>query len=266
MNTEQITREVCRIAKETAEYIRDEGKKLKPSDVEIKGLHNFVTHVDKTAEKLIVEQLKILLPEAGFITEENTVNQLSDKYNWIIDPLDGTTNFIHGVPCYSISIALSSLEQIISGVVLEINSGELFYAWQNGPAMCNDSIIHVSLSDSLDDSLLATGFPYQDYSLTEPYLRLFGELMRTTRGIRRLGSAAVDLAYVAAGRFDAFYEYGLNPWDVAAGSFIIKQAGGVCTDFIGGTDYINGKRLVASNGKIHNDLLDVINEYFERPT
>lgn len=264
MNLEKLIHEVCSVSGETAVYIAEQRKALKTDDVEVKGFHDFVTHVDKTAERKIVERLQKILPEAGFITEENTINKLEAVYNWIIDPLDGTTNFIHGEPCYSISIGLSRGDTIIAGVVLEINQNEMFYAWENSPAFCNENIISVSKTPKLESSLLATGFPYQDYSLTKAYLELFQQLMLKTRGLRRLGSAAVDLAYVACGRFDAFYEYGLNPWDVAGGSIIVKQAGGFCSDFNGSNNFIHGKRLIASNQLIHSELQGIIRQYFKQ--
>ncbi len=148
------------------------------------------------------------------------------------------------------------------GLIYEINREECFYSWKGADAFLNGKKITVSSKDKLDNSLLATGFPYYDYSLLDPYLKLFKEMMKSTRGVRRLGSAAVDLAYVAAGRFEVFYEYGLNPWDVAAGAFLVQQAGGKLCDFKGGNNYIFGKQIVASNGKTHDEFMQKIHSFF----
>lgn len=255
MNLEKITRQVCDLCREVGQFISKEGDSFSQKYVQYKGLHDLVSYVDQQAEQQLVAQLHQIIPEAGFIVEENKQLQKSAHLNWIIDPLDGTTNFIHGIPVYSISIALMDKEAIILGVVYEINRDECFYSWTEADAFLNGKPIVVSKTDQLEQSLLATGFPYADYSQLDPYMALFKELMETTRGIRRLGSAAVDLAYVACGRFDLFYEYGLNPWDVAAGAFLVKQAGGHITDFRGGSNCIFGREIVASNTCTHDEFL-----------
>jgi myo-inositol-1(or 4)-monophosphatase len=253
---------VCEIARTTGIFIKSEAAKFSSGQVEIKGKNDFVSYVDKTAEKLIIEGLNLLLPEAGYIAEEGTSTKKGEVYNWIIDPLDGTTNFIHGLPCFSISIALMREQVIVLGVVYEINLNECFYAWENSPAYLNEKTIQVSRATKLADSLLATGFPYYDYGRMDEYLELFKYFMQHTHGLRRLGSAATDLAYVACGRFEGFYEYSLQPWDVAAGAFIVQQAGGTVTDFKGGTDFIFGKELVAGNGFISDEFLKAVQLYF----
>jgi len=257
-----LCQSVCKVAQDAAAYISTEAKRLKTGDIETKGLHNYVTYVDKNAEKLIVEALRKLLPEAGFIVEENTIDKKGTKYNWIVDPLDGTTNFIHGIPCYSVSIALMENDTTVIGVVYEVNLNECFYAYLNSPAYLNGKEIKVSNALYLSDSLLATGFPYYDYKYLDNYLAFFKFLMHESRGVRRLGSAAVDLAYVACGRFDGFYEYSLNPWDVAAGAFIVKQAGGKVCDFSGGKNYIFGKEIIASNPFIYKQILNQLQSHF----
>jgi myo-inositol-1(or 4)-monophosphatase len=263
MDYKKLTYSVIDIAKSTADFIKTESRKFKNADVEEKGLHNYVTYVDKGSEKLLVESLSKLLPESGFIAEEGTSNKIGSIYNWVIDPLDGTTNFIHGVPIYSISIALTENEEVVIGVVLEVTSGECFYAWKGGEAYLNGEKIHVSARKDVAETLIATGFPYYDYSLMDSYLNLFKHFLQHTRGLRRLGSAAVDLAWVACGRFDAFYEYGLNPWDVAAGAFIVEQAGGKSTDFKGLRSGTNGARILSSNGLLHDNYLAIIHKHFE---
>ncbi|MGC8866390.1 MAG: inositol monophosphatase family protein [Bacteroidales bacterium] len=262
MNYEKIALEVESIAREAATFIRQKAGNIRESDVEYKGLHNYVTAVDKGSEELIVNRLSVLIPEAGFLAEEGTEAQGSSNLRWIIDPLDGTTNFIHGIPLYSISIALMQGDDIVVGSVYEVNHQESFLAWKEGPALLNHQPIRVSRRNDMHESLLATGFPYYDYNQLDPYLQLFRSFLKNTRGLRRLGSAALDLAWVACGRFDGFYEYGLNPWDVAAGAFLVERAGGYNTDFKGGNDYIFGKQILSSNSIIHDALLSEIKSFF----
>ncbi len=262
LDLELTAKQVVNLCRATGTFIKEQAGKIGENDIEYKGVHNLVTYVDKTAERMLVGELGKIFPEAGFIAEEDSSLQRKERFNWIIDPLDGTTNFIHSLPVYSISVALADKNDIILGTVYEINLKEAFYAWKGSPAFLNGKPVAVSRTGKLDNALLATGFPYYDYSLLDPYLDLFKDLMKLSRGVRRLGSAAVDLAYVAAGRFDLFYEYGLNPWDVAAGAFIVKQAGGKVTDFNNGNDFVFGKRIIASNGKIHDEFLNVSGKYF----
>ncbi len=262
MNLNLITSQISNLSRGVGMFLREEVQKLKGDQVEFKGRHNLVTYVDKEAERRIMEELHKILPEAGFIAEESPGLKPSGEFNWIIDPLDGTTNFIHGLPVFSISIALAYKQEIISGVIYEVNQDECFYAWKDGGAFLNGEKIRVSQTDKLDNALLATGFPYYDYSLLDQYLALFKFFMQNSRGVRRLGSAAVDLAYVACGRFDAFYEYGLNPWDVAAGIILVKEAGGICFDFNGGDDYLYGREIITSNQNIHQELFKSIKKHF----
>ncbi len=262
MNPEEICKQVNHLAKDVGQFIKGEVRNIDHNDIKQKGIHDFVTYVDKTSEERLVSKLRDILPEAGFITEENSLLERSDNYNWIIDPLDGTTNFIHSIPFYSISIALMHQNEIILGVVYEVNSKELFYSWKGEKAYLNGVVIKVSSSKKMDDSLIATGFPFHDFSKLDAYLNTIRFIMQNSCGVRRLGSAALDLAYVACGRFDAFFEYGLHPWDVAAGSFIVKQAGGKVTDFIGGDEYVFSRKIIASNNGIYKELLDLIEKYF----
>ncbi len=262
MNLEVICKNVCDLSRETGNFIREQGKTFSMSKVEYKGLNDMVSYVDKSAEKQLVDALMKVLPGAGFITEENTNTTRSDEYNWIIDPLDGTTNFVHGVPCFCISIALQRNQSLVLGVVYEINLDECFYAFENGGAFLNEKRISVSPVKELKSSLLATGFPYSDYHRMKPYMEVFNHFMYNTHGLRRLGSAAADLVYVACGRFEGFYEYGLNAWDVAAGAYIVSQAGGKVSDFSGTHDYVFGKEIIATNGHVHEEFLAVIKEKF----
>jgi myo-inositol-1(or 4)-monophosphatase len=262
MNLELITKQVTNISRSVGNFLRSEVRKVQFSDIENKGQNNFVTYVDKTAEERLVEELRKVLPGAGFIAEENSGLQKQDTYNWIIDPLDGTTNFIHKVPLYSISIALMEHDKVISGVVYEANLQECFYAWLRGGAYLNGHRISVSGATRLKDSLFATGFPYHDYGRLNEYLQLFKYLMQHSHGLRRLGTAAVDLAYTACGRFDGFYEYGLSPWDVAGGAILVTEAGGKICDFSGTDDFIFGKEVMASNPGIFSEFLEVVKTHF----
>ena len=264
MKLDILTKQIVNLTRGVGKFISQEALKFSAKDVEVKGEHDFVSYVDKTAEKMLVQELRKMMPEAGFIAEEEQNLERGERFNWIVDPLDGTTNFIHAIPVYSISIALADMNEIILGVIYEINMQECFYAWKGGAAYLNGKVIKVGESDILNDSLVATGFPYYDYSLLDPYLELFKDLMKTSRGVRRLGSAAVDMAYVAAGRFALFYEYGLHAWDIAAGVIIVKQAGGQVTDFKGGTDYLFGGQIISTNGRIHGEFLQKLDKYFAK--
>ncbi len=263
MNLDYLLQQTIDVAKRAGAFIRTEKKTFKQSKVEVKGKNDFVSYVDKQAEIIIIQGLQHLLPEAGFITEEKQIDKKSDTLNWIIDPLDGTTNFVHGVPLFAVSIALMDKGQVVVGVIYEINLDECFAARLGGGAFCNGEPIYVSTQQKLADSLLVTGFPYYNYDRLPQYLQLFNHLMQHSRGIRRLGSAATDLAYVAAGRFESFYEYGLNPWDVAAGVLLVNEAGGCVTDFENGSNVVFGKDILATNKIIHQEFQEVINQFMK---
>lgn len=258
-NLEKILHGTISLSKQVAAFIKYEQENFKASFIEYKGLNDLVSFVDKEAEEKLVQGLSELLPEAGFIAEEGTTTKKGERYNWIIDPLDGTTNFIHGLPVYAISIALMDADTVVMGVVLEINKDECFYAIKGGKAFCNGQQIKVSDAPALKDSLIATGFPYYNFDKMENYLAILKEYMQRTHGLRRMGSAAVDLVYVACGRFEAFFEYNLKPWDVAAGTLIVQEAGGIVTDFKNGNDYIFGGEILAAN-RIHEEALEVIKQ------
>ena len=260
MNLAQIEQQVIEVCQEVGNFILHEGKAFDRTKIEQKHrFNNLVSYVDKEAERKIVTALHKILPEAGFITEEGTVAPDQNReYNWIIDPLDGTTNFLHGLPVFAISIGLTRQKQVVLGVVHEMNRDECFHAIEGREAYCNDKIIKVSPVDTLGESLLATGFPYYHLAKKEAYLEIIKDFLAKTHGIRRFGSAAVDLAYVACGRIEGFFEYNLNSWDVAAGTLIVQQAGGRVSDFSGGNAYIFGGELCASCSGIHNEMLDVI--------
>ena len=245
------------VVQEVGKFIRTESTQFDTIKIEHKGLNDLVSYVDKEAEKQLVDGLRAILPESGFITEEGTATSTNEAYKWIVDPLDGTTNFMHGLPVFSISVALMYQEQLVLGIVYEINRGELFYAYKGAGAWLNDQRIVVSPTAKLSNSLLATGFPYHNFEKLETYLKLLQHFMKHTHGLRRMGSAAVDLAYVACGRFEGFFEYNLNPWDVAGGAFIVQEAGGFVIDFQGGGNYLFGRSIIAS-GAVKEELFHTI--------
>lgn len=262
MNYELLCSKVIAITRLTGNFIRKESMNFDANAVEFKGLNDLVSYVDKTAEKQLVRNLAKLVPGAGFTTEEETINSRGEVFNWIIDPLDGTTNFIHGIPTYAISVALYEDDQPVIGVVYEINRGEMFFTYKGGAAYLNNKEIRVSTRTSLSDSLLATGFPYYQFDKQAQYMQLFSEMMRRCHGLRRIGSAATDLAYVACGRFDAFFEYNLNAWDVAAGAYLVQQAGGTVMNFSGGDEFLETREILAGNGLIHEDILATMKTHF----
>ncbi|MEJ7778613.1 MAG: inositol monophosphatase family protein [Daejeonella sp.] len=264
MDLAALVENVISLTKQTGEFIRKEALSFDRSKIQYKGLHDMVSYVDKTAEINLVNGLSALIPEAGFLTEEETRTVLADDYNWIIDPLDGTTNFIHGIPTFSISIALQYKEELIIGVVYEINRDECFSAWKNGGAYLNGERISVSAAPAIENTLLATGFPFYEFSKMEKYLNVLRLLMQKCHGLRRIGSAAIDLSYVACGRFDGYFEYNLHSYDVAAGIVLVREAGGEVFDFSGGDDIIARREIIATNGKISSELLGIIKHEFDQ--
>jgi len=316
MDLDKICSQVIDLTKKAGSFIRDEAAVFDRSKVEYKGFNDLVTWVDKEAEIRLIKGLQQILPGAGFIAEEGTQgsnsgsssNEDSTQFNWIVDPLDGTTNFTHSVPVFAISIALMNSSPPLTpspplippkggekkggrtgqhftlpqgksdgkvppsggfrgatllGVVYEINRDECFYAYKNGGAFCNNKKITISDTAQLSESLLATGFPYADFEKMPEYLEILKTFMQNSHGLRRMGSAAVDLAYVACGIFEGFFEYSLHAWDVAAGALIVEEAGGIVTDFKGGNDFLFGKEIIAA-GKIHQEMLEVIGKNWKK--
>ncbi len=261
MELQDITIQMALLAKSVGEFIKSERSKITTNDIKLKGKASLVTYVDQQAERLLVKGLSRLLPQASFITEEETVEQGKSPYQWIIDPLDGTTNFIHGLYPHSVSVALTFEQQPVAGVVYEIGADELFTAWKDGGAYLNGERIFVSNTTNHTDALLATGFPYYNFSRLDNYLQLLRFFMVETRGMRRMGSAAVDLAYVACGRFDGFFEHALHAWDVAAGILLVQEAGGKVSDFKGGNNYLFGEEIVASNSAYFPAFQDEVKKH-----
>lgn len=262
MDYEKICKETIQISREIGDWMVEERKKFSQDNVETKAFNNLVSYVDKEAEKNFTERLLKLIPGAGILGEEGSSVDSLNGYVWIIDPLDGTTNFVHGIPIFCTSVALQYNKETVLGVVYEPNLKECFHSFKGSKAFCNSSPIQVSQNQELSASLIATGFPYDDFSKQDNYIEILKDLMNETRGIRRLGAAALDLCYVAAGRFEGFYEYALQPWDLAAGAFIVQQAGGMVTDFKNGSAFHSGAEIIATNELIHASLQDKIRHYF----
>jgi len=261
MNLEILCTQVQELAREVGRFIFEERQKFTAADIIHKGKADMVTYVDKTSEARIVAALREVLPGSGFIAEEGTAQDNGEKYRWVIDPLDGTTNYIHGISPFAVSIALMEGPEIILGVVYEISLDEMFYAWKGSKAFLNGREIQVSKASVTGDSLIATGFPYYDFSKLDKYLESMNYFMRNSHGLRRLGSAATDMAYVASGRFEGFYEHSLHAWDVAAGIIILKQAGGRVCDFFGGENYLFGGEMIACNANYFDEFYGIVTKY-----
>ena len=261
MNLKDICSSLVELSEAVGRFLQEEASKS--INIELKSLNNLVSYVDKEAEKRFVEGLQKLLPEAGFIAEEGTGVSHKNAPNWIIDPLDGTTNFLHGIPFYCTSVALLVDDEVVLGVIHDPVHQHSFYAYKGGGAFLNGSPINCTSNGQLSEALLATGFPYDDFGKQDAYLEVLKDFTHKTRGLRRLGSAAMDLAYVAWGKFDGFYEYGLNPWDVAAGIIIVQEAGGEVSAFKHDRSPLFDEEILASNKGVHQRMLEIINKHFE---
>jgi myo-inositol-1(or 4)-monophosphatase len=240
--------------------IRDFGE-LEHLQVSMKGPADFVSVADERTERILIEELSRARPGYGFLVEESGTIEGSDKtHRFIIDPLDGTTNFLHGIPQFAISIALEREGQLVSGVIFNPISDELFVAEKNHGAYLNERRLRVSARKTLKDALFATGIPFLGREGHERFLRELGEVMAVTSGVRRFGAAALDLAWVAAGRFDGFWERGLSPWDMAAGTLMVREAGGVVTDPDGGGKMFEKGEIVCGNEPLHPLLMKLLKE------
>jgi myo-inositol-1(or 4)-monophosphatase len=219
---------------------------------------DLVTEADTGSEKVIIETISNVFPDHAVLAEESGFNKRESDFTWIIDPLDGTTNFAHQLNLFSISIALSLKEDIAVGIVLIPSTGELFTAIKGQGAELNNRPVKVSASEAVSDSLLVTGFSYDHHTIHSPVMERFSNCLKASQGIRRLGSAAIDLCFVACGRFDGFWEQNLKPWDTAAGALISEEAGAVITDFSNRPFTIDKKEILATNGNIHNEMVSLM--------
>ncbi|MGL6111797.1 MAG: inositol monophosphatase family protein [Rubrivivax sp.] len=231
--------------------------------VNTKNPNDFVTEVDHASERVIIETLLEAYPGHGILAEESgrTHGAKHSDYVWIIDPLDGTTNFIHGLPTYAVSIALAFRGQVQQAVVYDPARNDLFYASKGRGAFLNDRRLRVSKRIRLSESLIGTGFPFRKGDNFKRYMKIFEEVMQNCAGLRRPGAAALDLCYVAAGWYDGFFETGLQPWDVAAGSLLVSEAGGLIGNFTGDADYLHQREVVAGNPKVYGQLVQILTPY-----
>jgi len=259
---QSLTKHTVAAVRETAAFIRAEMGKVSAGQIEEKHLNGLVSYVDRTAEEMLVESLGRLLPEATFLTEEATVENRAGDLQWIIDPLDGTTNFLYGVPHFSVSVGLKVGDQLQVGVVHHVPADECFWAWRDGGAWCNGEAIRASSRSHMRQALVATGFPYHNFDRAQGWFAALRRFMEQGRGARRFGSAALDLAYVACGRFDIFFEYGLNAWDVAGGALLVHEAGGRVCDFKGGNDFVSGAELLAAAPGVFDAAFAIIEQSF----
>ena len=245
-------------ARRAATVINRASTQLDLLTVQSKSPNDFVTEVDRAAEQAIIEVLRDAFPGHGILAEESGESGPESEFTWIIDPLDGTTNFIHGLPQYAVSIAQTKNGVLEHAVVYDPNTNEMFTASRGAGAFLNDRRIRVSRRTRLNEALIGTGFPFRRFDHVDAYLAMFKELTQKTAGIRRPGAASLDLAYVAAGRFDGFWEMGLSPWDMAAGVLLIQEAGGLVSDLSGEANYLTTGNLVAGTPKIFGQLLPII--------
>lgn len=262
MDWESILQEALPVVAEAAAFIRSQAGLVADDVVEAKSRNSLVSYVDREAEGMLVSGLRAVLPAATFITEESTVEQVHDEYTWVIDPLDGTTNFLQQIPFYCVSVALVHDRDIIIGIVHDVEHDEVFYAWKGGGAWCNGKQIHVSKRHDVGDVVVATGFPYASRDVYPQLTAIFDFFLKNARGIRRLGSAALDLAYVACGRVDVYYETSLNEWDIAAGILLVTEAGGITTDFAKGDNMLQNGQVIAANAHVHADVATHIQNIF----
>jgi myo-inositol-1(or 4)-monophosphatase len=245
-------------AARAGEYLRSVQRPADPSRWTLKGSRDFVTEVDRTAERMIAEILLAAEPGARMVGEELSPAVITDGLTWIVDPLDGTTNFLHGFPSYAVSIAAALDGVLEAAVVLQVPLNEAYCASRGGGFWHGDRRLTVSTIKEPEFALIGTGFPFREMSRLEEYQRQFGSVARATSGIRRPGAAALDLADVAAGRFDGFWEQRLSAWDIAAGTLLIREAGGVITDFSGRDIGIEHTGVVAGNPAIHAWLIETL--------
>lgn len=259
MDILSLAKDIQILVKGTGKFIRDERERFTTGQVEFKeGRNNLVSYVDRSSEERLTTGCSALIPGSGFIREEGGTLNPEAAYRWIIDPLDGTTNFIHNIPSYCISLALQKDEETILGVVYDVPRDVYYQAIAGHGATANGKPIQVSQTADFTGSLFSTGFPYTDTNVLYDYLSVIAKVVQGGRGIRRFGAAALDLAWVAEGKIEGYFEIGLNAWDVAAGELLVREAGGTVTDFQGTDNYVFGKRIVATTPTVHAEILEIL--------
>lgn len=247
---------------EAGNILKQHFRKISSTDIREKVKNDYLTFVDEKAEKKIIEIIQKQFPEHSILAEESGKQNKNHSHCWIIDPLDGTKNYINGIPVFAVSIALQIKNEINVSVVLDVMQNDMYIAEKKKGAYLNDTLISVSKENNIEKSLLATGFPFKNKSKLSPYMNCFEDIFYHCSGVRRMGAAAIDLAYVASGHFEAFWELGLNPWDMAGGELLITEAGGKVTDFWNESNHLKNSCILASNNKIHETLLKIISKHF----
>jgi len=247
-------------AKEAGRILMDGLQQSDTRKIEKKGIGDYVTEIDRASEQAVIKIIKDSYPDHQIIAEESGLDRAESSFQWIIDPLDGTANYVHSIPVFGVSIGLMKDAEMIIGVVYSPATEELFWAERGKGAFLNGKKISVSPKKDFSDSMIATGFPWRSRHLIDPYLKSFREVLTGSAGVRRMGAAAIDLAYTACGRFEGFWEIQLKPWDIAAGSLLVKEAGGVVTDFTGKDD-ISAGNIVAGVPEIHKHIVEVTKKY-----
>ena len=245
-------------AREAGRIINRASQDVGSLKIQTKDYNDFVSEVDRAAEQTIIDVLKEAYPTHGFFGEESGKTNADAESIWIIDPLDGTTNFLHNFPAYCVSIALQEKGVLTQAVIYDPVRNDLFTATKGRGAFLNDRRIRVTSRSKLQDSLISTGFPFKDFSYLDVYMDIFKDMVKKTSGLRRPGSAALDLAYVAAGYSDGFFEINLSPWDIAAGALLVQEAGGIVGDFEGNESWLKSGNIVAGNPKVFGQMLQVI--------
>ena len=262
MNVKAFEQVATIAARSGGEVLKRRFREKTPLQIEAKGIHDYVTEVDREAEAAVLQEIRSNFPDHGIISEEDSPNAAREGLRWVVDPLDGTTNFIHGVQPFCVSVALEDDDGPLASAIYDPYHVEMFRAARGEGAFVNDEKIACSPISQADGALLATGFPFRELSRLDQYLKAFEAFVRSTSGIRRAGSAAIDLAYTACGRYDGFWEIGLSRWDIAAGILLVTEAGGRVSDPLGGTTALDTGDLVAAGPDLHAWMLETTKEAF----
>lgn len=259
-NLEVLVQKVCEVARGAGHFLKEERKRFRQDAVREKRVHDYVSYVDKESERRIVSALRMLLPEAGFVTEEGSADYRDETYCWVVDPLDGTTNYIHDVSPYCVSIALRTRDMLLLGVIYDPSLDECFYAWQGGGAYLNGVPMHVSATNCLENAFAVVELPYESGRYARTGLHLISRMYGQVAGIRMNGSAALAMCYVAAGRYDTWQEAFIGKWDFSAAALMVMEAGGRVTDYYGSPCFLEGHHIVATNGWLHDEVLRLLSE------
>jgi myo-inositol-1(or 4)-monophosphatase len=262
MSAAELEAVACEAVHLAGRLLRERFLSNRPLVVETKGVHDFVTEIDRASEEAVCRFLEARFPDHAILAEERAPAAGVAPYRWVIDPLDGTTNFIHGVPFFAVAVAVEDRDGPLAAAILDPLRDETFHGHRGGGARLDGRTIRCSVPGSTHSALIATGFPFRELARLDRYLVAFEAFVRSTAGIRRAGSACLDLAYTACGRFDGFWEIGLSRWDLAAGALLVREAGGRVTDVLGGDGYLESGDIVAAGPRLHRELLAVTRRAF----